>query len=112
MPDRSGTETAYNSIDGWPKASGAPTKLLPSRNRPQGHSNGPRSGGTQSKTGRGSGQSPANQAQREALASFTPNAQSNSFPSYVLDDSQITSLIQFFQTLDRWDKEAHGPHVM
>jgi hypothetical protein len=69
-------------------------------------------GGTQSKTGRGSGQSPANQAQREALASFTPNAQSNSFPSYVLDDSQITSLIQFFQTLDRWDKEAHGPHVM
>jgi hypothetical protein len=69
-------------------------------------------GGTQSKTGRGTGQSPANQARREALGSFTLPTQSNSFPSYALDDSQITTLIQFFQTLDRWDKEAHGPQVM
>ena len=69
-------------------------------------------GGTQSKTGRGSGQSPANQAQREALGSFTLPTQTVSFPSYNLDDSQITTLIQFFQTLDRWDKEAHGPQVM
>jgi hypothetical protein len=68
--------------------------------------------GTQSKTGRGAGQSPANRAQREALGSFTLPTQSNSFPSYALDDSQITTLIQFFQTLDRWDKEAHGPQVM
>jgi hypothetical protein len=73
---------------------------------------GRKAGGTQSKTGRGSGQSPANQAQREALGSFTPFAQSDSFPSYALDDFQIRSLIQFFQTLDRWDKEAHGPQVM
>ena len=69
-------------------------------------------GGTQSKTGRGAGQSPAIQAQREALGSFTTSSQSNSFSSGALDDSQIAVLIQFFQTLDRWDKEAHGPQVM
>src|ERR1017187_8951730 len=53
-------------------------------------------GGTQSKTGRGWGRSPANQAQREALGSFTPSAQSDSFPAYTFDDPQITTLIQFF----------------
>jgi len=67
---------------------------------------------SQRKTVRGAGQSPDNQAQREALGAFTSPSQSDSFASYVLDDSQIKTLIEFFQTLDRWDKEAHGPQIM
>jgi hypothetical protein len=69
-------------------------------------------GDTQRKTGRGPGQSPAIQSQCEALGSFTPSGESDPALPDTLDDSQITSLIQFFQTLDRWDKEAHGPQVM
>ena len=34
-PVRSGAEMAYNSSDGWPKASGSPTNSIPSRNRLQ-----------------------------------------------------------------------------
>jgi len=67
---------------------------------------------SQRKTVRGAGQSPAIQAQREALGSFTSTIQSDSLVSYVLDDSQIETLLEFFQTLDRWDKEAHGPQIM
>jgi len=69
-------------------------------------------GTSQRKTVRGTGQSPDSQAQRKALGSFTSTTQSDSSISYVLDDSQIKTLIEFFQTLDRWDKEAHGPQVM
>ena len=69
-------------------------------------------GKTQRKTGRGTGQSPDNQARREALGSFTPSVQSDSIQSDTLDDSQIKTLIEFFQTLDRWDKEAHGTQIM
>lgn len=67
---------------------------------------------TQRKTGRGTGQSPANQARREALGSFTSSFQSDPIQSDTLDDSQIGTLIEFFQTLDRWDKEAHGTQIM
>jgi hypothetical protein len=66
----------------------------------------------QPKIGRGAGQSPASQTQRAALGSFSRSAESSSVPPYALDDSQIAALIQFFQTLDRWDREAHGPQVM
>jgi len=67
---------------------------------------------TQHKNGRGSGQSPAKRAWPEASGSFTPAADRATALPNALDDSQITALIQFFETLDRWDKEAHGPQVM
>src|SRR5665213_2806671 len=67
---------------------------------------------SQRKTVRGAGQSPAIQAHREALGSFTPSGESGSVLTCDLGDSHIKTLIEFFQTLDRWDKEAHGPQVM
>lgn len=63
--------------------------------------------GTQRKTGRGAGRSPAIQSRREAPDSFMSPDQSSSCLPYSLDDSQISSLIQFFETLDRWDTETH-----
>ena len=68
--------------------------------------------GSQRKNGRGSGQSPAIRARREAPGSFTPSADCATGLPYPLDDSHIAALLQFFETLDRWDKEAHGPQVM
>src|SRR5258708_4542152 len=56
-------------------------------------------GGPQRKTARGAGWTPAGSAQREALGSFRELAEFEPVPSYALDDSQITTLIQFFQTL-------------
>lgn len=66
----------------------------------------------QHKTGRGAGWNPAVQTRREAPGSSHRPAQTSSDLPSCLDDSQITALIHFFQTLDRWDKEAHGPQVM
>ncbi len=66
----------------------------------------------QPKTGRGAGQSPAEMPQRAALGSFSPPAKSSHDQTPTLDDSDIKALIEFFLTLDRWDKEAHGPQVM
>jgi hypothetical protein len=37
---------------------------------------------------------------------MSPDQSSSCLP-YSLDDSQISSLIQFFETLDRWDTETH-----
>lgn len=68
--------------------------------------------GSQRKNGRGSGQSPAIRARRTAPCSFASLDQTDPILPYTLNDSQITTLIQFFQTLDRWDKEAHGQQVM
>jgi len=69
-------------------------------------------GGAQRKTGRGAGQSPAVQTQRAALGSLTPPADSDSVLPYALDDSHITALIEFFQILDRWNREAHAAKVL
>jgi hypothetical protein len=66
---------------------------------------------SQRKTVRGAGQSPAIRSQRATLGSFTPSAESDLDLPYDLNDSQITALIEFFQILDRWDREAHGPQV-
>ena len=63
--------------------------------------------GTQRKTGRRAGQSPAIQSRREAPCSFTGTIQSRPSLPYSLDDPQISSLIRFFETLDRWDREVH-----
>ena len=66
----------------------------------------------QPKTGRGAGQSPAEMPQRAALGSFSPLAEPGQDQIPALNDSDIQALIEFFLTLDRWDKEAHGPQVM
>ena len=64
----------------------------------------PREAGiTQRKTGRGVGHSPTVLAQREALGF---SVSSNPIPTHKLSYSEITALIQFFQTLDRWDGES------
>jgi hypothetical protein len=88
-----------------------PVQIPPAADRQFG-STSREAGISQRKTVRGAGQSPAVQTQREALGSLTPSTQSESALPYALDDAQITILIQFFQTLDRWDKEAHGIQTM
>jgi len=65
-------------------------------------------GHAQRKTGRGAGQSPVVLNQREALASLNDFTDSDPIPGCSLDNSQITTLIQVFQTLDRWDRELHS----
>jgi hypothetical protein len=67
---------------------------------------------TQPKTGRSARRSLATQPRRAAPGSFTGSAESTSAHPYALDDSHITNLIQFFEILDRWDREAHGPQAM
>ena len=67
---------------------------------------------SQRKTGRSARRSLAIQARREATGSFTLPAESDAALPYALDDAHIAALIQFFETLDRWDKEAHGTQVM
>jgi hypothetical protein len=59
----------------------------------------------QPKTGRGAGRSPAIHSRREAPLSFT-GSDIEHVASSVIDDSQITALIRFFQILDRWDRES------
>lgn len=66
----------------------------------------------QRKTVRGAGQSPAIQPQGEALGSFSSSAQPASDLPYVLEDSHTEALIEFFQILDRWDREAHEAQIM
>ncbi len=65
-------------------------------------------GNTQRKTGRGAGQSPAVQFRRAARVSFTQSTQTDSDLPYALEDSHIEILIQFFETLDLWDREARA----
>jgi len=72
----------------------------------------PLTAGKEEKLFRGPGQSPAIRSRREAPGSFTPSPESGAVLPYALDDCQITALLQFFATLDRWDREAHGPQVM
>lgn len=73
----------------------------------------PREAGcTQRKTGWGSGQSPDVQSQRAAPDSFSEATESKPVLPYALDDSDIAALIHFFQTLDRWDREAYESKIM
>jgi hypothetical protein len=83
---------------------------------------GPRAAGpSQPQTGRGVGQSPtvqfSGQFQRDALGSFTEpepsSAEDSPIPSDSISPLEIQSLVEFFQTLDRWERElrasnAHG----
>jgi hypothetical protein len=65
----------------------------------------------QRKTGQGAGQSPAIPIQREALDANAFNV--GEIPSRkTLEDSEIASLLQFFEILNRWDREAHDAEIM
>ena len=72
----------------------------------------------QPKTGRGAGQGPAEIAQRAALGTCAVCAdradcqEPEESPLCNLDDEQLAVLIDFFLTLDRWDREAHGKQPM
>jgi hypothetical protein len=46
------------------------------------------------------------QSQRAALGSIVLSSALTAVPSYPLADSEITTLIQFFEILDRWDRKA------
>ena len=94
------------------KPAARPPIQIPPVSDSKGNSRPREAGGSQRKTGRGAGWNPAIQSRRAAPGSFTPMAESDSALSYTPDDPQITALIQFFETLDRWDKEAHGPQIM
>jgi hypothetical protein len=67
----------------------------------------------QPKTGRGAGQSPAIELQREALDTSktigTSKAQAlNARTADSLTDDDIQQFIEFFKILDRWDRAQHG----
>jgi len=66
---------------------------------------------TQRKTGRGAGQQSGIQSQSAEMDSFTENPRSDSISQGSLNDLQITTLIQFFQALDRWDRELHSSNT-
>jgi hypothetical protein len=71
----------------------------------------------QPESGRGVGQSPTVPSQREALVPPVPSDERAAFsldaaPSEPLSEFEIQTLIQFFTTLDRWDREAHGTQTM
>jgi hypothetical protein len=78
----------------------------------------PRAAGlrSQPKTGRGAGQSPVIETQRGALdrqANFTPSEQvKHSEDPLTLDETSTRALLEFFLTLDRWDREANHASVM
>lgn len=62
----------------------------------------------QPKIGRGAGQSPADHAQRAALGDSAYAAEHADSCLHHLTDADIAALAEFFLTLDRWDREAHG----
>ena len=51
--------------------------------------------------------SPATQPNRTAMHSSAELTESNSVPLYTLEVTEIAALTQFFEILDRWDREAH-----
>ena len=99
------------STAGRKPAARPPIQFLPAENSKV-DSRARAAGLSQRKTGRSARRSLAIQARREAPGSFTPSDESDSPTPYALDESQISALIQFFSTLDRWDKEAHGSQIM
>jgi hypothetical protein len=100
-----------SSTAGRKPAAHPPVQFHPSANSKD-DSRPREAGGAQRKTGRGVGQSPAIQTQCAALGSFTPPADSDSVLPYAIDDSDIETLIRFFQTLKRLKREAHENQTM
>ena len=55
--------------------------------------------------------------QREALGSLSPSDDREADALNVsnlesLDDYSVRQLLEFFEILDRWDREAHGNQTM
>lgn len=66
----------------------------------------------QPKIRRGAGWNPAISTQREALGHIDEPSETGASGASTLDDYQVELLIDFFTTLDRWDREAHGTPTM
>jgi hypothetical protein len=90
------------------KPAARPSFQFPAVTNSKDHSEARAAGLTQRKTGRSARQSLAVQFQRAALGSIVLSPALTAAPSYPLDDSEIAMLIQFFETLDRWDREARS----
>ncbi len=58
----------------------------------------------QPKTGRGPGWNPGIEIEREALDTTSP---SDDREAVALSDFEVSQLLDFFQLLDRWDREGH-----
>jgi hypothetical protein len=73
---------------------------------------------SQPKTGQGFGDGvPDIETQREALRSLSPSGDREAGALGAsglesLDDYSIRQLLEFFEILDRWDREAHGKQTM
>jgi hypothetical protein len=62
-------------------------------------------GSTQRIASRNAEQSPAVLSRCEAPVSYSPSAGAGSYITSTLDDSDIAAFIEFFEILNRWDRE-------
>lgn len=97
---QTGEHSAVGSKSGLTGSQSGPGLRRPTPVTTAGRKPAARPTSPQPKTGRGAGQSPAITREREALA---PNPSADAF-----DESAIRQLIEFFELLDRWDREAHA----
>jgi hypothetical protein len=73
---------------------------------------------SQRKSGQGFGDGvPDIESQREALGSLSPSGGReagalDAFSVASVDDYSVRQLLEFFEILDRWDREAHGTQTM
>ena len=112
-----GERGAVDSKSGEPVHQSGPGLRRPTPAATAGRKPEARPSPSQPKTGQGAGQSPATEPQREALCSFSPTGAREAGevipPELNLDEFPIGQLIEFFQMLDRWDREgAHGTQTM
>lgn len=89
-----GERSAVGSKSGEPVSQSGPALKQPTPAATAGRNPAARPSPLQRQTGRGAGQSPAITREREGLT-LTP-----------FDESAIRQLIEFFELLDRWDREA------
>ena len=99
-----GERSAVGSKSGLTGSQSGPALKQPTPAVTAGRNPAARPSPLQRKTGRGAGQSSALTREREALA---PNSSADNFAE-CSDDSAIRELIEFFEVLDRWDREAHA----
>ncbi len=99
-----GEHSAVGSKSGEPVSQSGPGLRRPTSVATAGRKPAARPTPPQPKTGRGAGQSSAITREREALALSSPPEN----PVESFDESAIRELIEFFELLDRWDREAHA----
>lgn len=98
---QTGEHSAVGSKSGLTGSQSGPGLRRPTSVATAGRNPAARPTPPQSKTGPGCGAgSPAITREREALA-LNPSADA-------FDESAIQQLIEFFELLDRWDREAHA----